>query len=409
MNRTEKQRYERIRRVVMEDRANPTTAPYTNVLRRFAPGAQAGSVVKLCQPPKCGDKVVVKTMIQRDDNDKNDAVVVEAKTAERLAHVVLDGKTPNLAVMYGYRKTLLPKGGRVKGRKPAKYQLFFEACGGDLEAWMSKPHTEKEWFGMLFQVMHGLSEMHRLQIMHGDLHDKNILVCPTSERTLHYRVGGKYYSIPTGGNIFKVYDYGNAYQKGKPARQALYKIGRSRNVRKAVHHNKFRPDMDMIKLFHFMYLENPYLRKVPKKVQEFMKSVITNNGLDHWANRQLRRGVGGSEPRSFSWGFRSRKPPASGIINPRAGNVEALVKEVGDKYFRATRVPARSFGGARRRTATPRTTRSRRHVRSRSRTSRIRAGKKVSPPKRRKTPRRVSRKKKVVSGKKKVTPRRRRR
>lgn len=68
---------------------------------------------------------------------------------------------------------------------------------------------ERKWTALLCQVCMALVAMqHQYDMVHNDMHGQNILLAPTTEQQLRYRVGETYYCLPTYGYIVKLIDLG---------------------------------------------------------------------------------------------------------------------------------------------------------------------------------------------------------
>lgn len=322
-----------ISRLIKRDPNGCNAAPFTKVIRYFSGGDQSGTIAVLCETPNCEYQVSVKEMRQHNLSNRNEAASVEAAVAQRGTELVLKGYTPNIAILYGVRKCKIPRT-MYPGLNPGELRLFYEVCSGSLDKWHEgKRRSEREWFAMLFQSIHGLMALHNIGIMHGDLHDGNILFCPVP-KDLHigYRVGGQKFSVPTHGNLFKIYDFGNAFAQQELGQHAHYRIGASTKS-KVSHHRTFRPDYDLVKLFHWMYLEKYDRNNIPEIVRDFMYDVLTDDGKLKWAVKAVDKELGHSGSKSFSWDFLDKKPGASGIINSTSANLEELLLWIGRRYF----------------------------------------------------------------------------
>lgn len=68
---------------------------------------------------------------------------------------------------------------------------------------------EQKWTAILCQVCMALVAMqYQYDMVHNDMHGQNILLAPTTESVLHYRVNDQYYSVPTYGYVVKLIDLG---------------------------------------------------------------------------------------------------------------------------------------------------------------------------------------------------------
>jgi len=322
-----------INRLINQQPHGCDSRPFNKIIKYFAGGDQADVIKVLCETPDCNYKVSVKTMMQHNMSDGNEAASVEAAIATAGTELVLKGHTPNIAILYGTRRCRIAKD-MYPGTDPGQLRLFYEVCAGSLDTWHEgKRRTEDQWFAMLFQIIHGLMALHNAKIMHGDLHDGNVLFCPVP-KTMHigYKVGGEAFSVPTHGNLFKIYDFGNANAKASMGMYAHYRIGASTKAKNA-HHREFRPDYDLIKLFHWLYLEKQDKHSIPESVRDFMYDVLTDNGNSAWAVRAVDRELGHVGSKDFSWDFLDRVPGPSGIINPTSANLEELLLWIGRRYF----------------------------------------------------------------------------
>lgn len=73
-----------------------------------------------------------------------------------------------------------------------------------------KPDID-EVLSVMFQVLYGIYIMNRVfGIVHNDLHSSNIMLKETNERFLYYKVGKKFYRVPTYDKLFKIIDFGRA-------------------------------------------------------------------------------------------------------------------------------------------------------------------------------------------------------
>ena len=74
--------------------------------------------------------------------------------------------------------------------------------------------SDKEWDSMVLQILMTLITYQNVfDLTHNDLHTNNIMYNTTDKQFLNYRVGGKYYKVPTFGRIFKIIDFGRAIYK----------------------------------------------------------------------------------------------------------------------------------------------------------------------------------------------------
>lgn len=74
--------------------------------------------------------------------------------------------------------------------------------------------TDEEWGSMAAQVvMMLLAYQKSFEFTHNDLHTNNIMFIKTEKQFLNYKVGGKYYKVPTHGRIYKMIDFGRAIYK----------------------------------------------------------------------------------------------------------------------------------------------------------------------------------------------------
>jgi hypothetical protein len=64
---------------------------------------------------------------------------------------------------------------------------------------------------IIFQLFVAITSMNKcLNIIHNDLHLKNIIYFQTNKEFLHYKINNKIYKIPTFGKIFKIIDFGDS-------------------------------------------------------------------------------------------------------------------------------------------------------------------------------------------------------
>jgi hypothetical protein len=74
--------------------------------------------------------------------------------------------------------------------------------------------TDEEWGSMAAQVVMMLLVYQKsFEFTHNDLHTNNIMFIKTEKQFLNYKIGGKYYKIPTYGRIYKLIDFGRAIYK----------------------------------------------------------------------------------------------------------------------------------------------------------------------------------------------------
>ena len=73
-----------------------------------------------------------------------------------------------------------------------------------------------EWFGILFQVLFGLSVAQKhYQFVHNDLHSSNIMFQSTKEQYLYFCIDKIYYKIPLFNKITKIIDFARGTFKFK--------------------------------------------------------------------------------------------------------------------------------------------------------------------------------------------------
>ena len=76
--------------------------------------------------------------------------------------------------------------------------------------------TNTEWFAILFQISFSLAVAQKEHgFIHNDLHTNNIMWIPTDRESIHYKVNGTIFKVPTFGKIIKIIDYGRSYYKYK--------------------------------------------------------------------------------------------------------------------------------------------------------------------------------------------------
>lgn len=74
--------------------------------------------------------------------------------------------------------------------------------------------TDDEWGSMAIQIiMILLAYQKSFEFTHNDLHTNNIMFIKTEKQFLNYKVGHKYYKVPTHGRIYKIIDFGRAIYK----------------------------------------------------------------------------------------------------------------------------------------------------------------------------------------------------
>jgi len=88
---------------------------------------------------------------------------------------------------------------------------IMEKADGTLFDWSNKPHSEDEWYNMLFQIMAGLTALQsdKLQIFHNDIKAQNILyhnIAPGGY--WKYIIDGNDYYLPNLGFVAIIADYG---------------------------------------------------------------------------------------------------------------------------------------------------------------------------------------------------------
>ena len=92
---------------------------------------------------------------------------------------------------------------------------FIETLDGTLDNYIDNSINKKihptEWKSILFQICFGLSvaQKHFL-FVHNDLHSSNIMFKKTDNDFLYYKIGGKFFKIPTFNKISKIIDFGRA-------------------------------------------------------------------------------------------------------------------------------------------------------------------------------------------------------
>jgi hypothetical protein len=73
-----------------------------------------------------------------------------------------------------------------------------------------RPNTE-EVLSVMFQVLFGIFVMNRVfGIVHNDLHSSNIMFQGIEDKYYYYKVGKKFYRVPTFHKQFKIIDFGRA-------------------------------------------------------------------------------------------------------------------------------------------------------------------------------------------------------
>lgn len=73
------------------------------------------------------------------------------------------------------------------------------------------PYNQTEWISWFFQLCFALAYAQKhLGFFHNDLHTNNVMWTHTELEYLNYRVGEKYYKVPTFGKILKIIDYGRS-------------------------------------------------------------------------------------------------------------------------------------------------------------------------------------------------------
>ena len=338
--------YETIRRAIMAKANANSNDPFNKQLQKLQPGIQAETINVVCDTPNCVYKIVVKTVRQQQIDDRNGSGRVEATIAQAATKLVLDGLTPNIVLLYGARiarnRTTRSKQ-RTQRTNPGVVRLFYELCQGTLKEWTLSRHSEKEWFAMLFQTIHGLMALHQLQIMHGDFHESNILFTTINTTTsIGYKIDGKRFIIPSFGKLFKIHDFGNSYAEDQFGVHHNYKMKANagpatRLSPKATNHCRFRPDHDLIKLFHWMYLEKTENERqiIPNNVKDFMYDVLTDNSRSQWAIQKVDAELDPElkTTREFHHDFLDTDPGVSGIINKTSGNLKQLLLRIGNANF----------------------------------------------------------------------------
>jgi len=70
---------------------------------------------------------------------------------------------------------------------------------------------KEELKSIIFQLFAAITSMNKcLNIIHNDLHLKNIIYFQTNKEFLHYKINNKIYKVPTFGKIFKIIDFGDS-------------------------------------------------------------------------------------------------------------------------------------------------------------------------------------------------------
>lgn len=73
------------------------------------------------------------------------------------------------------------------------------------------PYNQSEWISWFFQLSFALAYAQKhVGFFHNDLHTNNVMWIHTDIEYLNYRVGDKYFRIPTFGKILKIIDYGRS-------------------------------------------------------------------------------------------------------------------------------------------------------------------------------------------------------
>ena len=93
--------------------------------------------------------------------------------------------------------------------------IALEKCDQTLDhLLLHSTFSDKEWDSMVLQVLMTLITYQNVfDLTHNDLHTNNIMYNKTDKQFLNYRVGGKYYKVPTFGRIYKIIDFGRAIYK----------------------------------------------------------------------------------------------------------------------------------------------------------------------------------------------------
>lgn len=92
---------------------------------------------------------------------------------------------------------------------------FIESLDGTLDNYIDNSVNKKipptEWKSILFQICFGLAvaQKHYL-FVHNDLHSSNIMFKNTEKTFLYYKLGNRYFKIPTFNKISKIIDFGRA-------------------------------------------------------------------------------------------------------------------------------------------------------------------------------------------------------
>ena len=371
------EKYTAIHDLIQNKNRGPT-ATFRKHIRKMTNGAQSESITVACEIPDCNHPVVIKTIAQSKINDTNGAGRVEATVARAATTLVLDGFSPNIVLLYDAQiiqnktktnPTIIHRsrsqsrnqsrnqskskrkargrhiGGTAAATGSGVVRLFYELCDGTLTKWTATAHSEKEWFAMLFQVIHGLMALHQIKIMHGDLHDANVLFVNTTQNaTIGYKVNNQRFRVPCFGKVFKIHDFGNSYAQETLGVHHGYRIRGSNDpqVPKPPHHSLFRPDHDLIKLFEMLYLQTTETqrRRIPNVVKDFMYDVMTDRGksvtIKALVDAKLKQRYVSSGPTQRKYihsHFLDKIPPESGILNKTSADLHSLLLFIGNLHF----------------------------------------------------------------------------
>lgn len=90
--------------------------------------------------------------------------------------------------------------------------IFLEKLEATLESLITESSpSDKEWASALFQTVASLAALQKtIDFTHNDLHTSNVMWTHTDQPFLCYKIGGKYYKVPTFGKIFKIIDFGRS-------------------------------------------------------------------------------------------------------------------------------------------------------------------------------------------------------
>lgn len=186
--------------------------------------------------------------------------------------IINDKSTAEKKRVEKYQKLLPVVTKHMKFSYIVSEQIKGETFADNMRSYDGDPFEEADFIALLFQICYACYCMYRSDLVHNDLHTKNIWIVDSPSIDVEYTVDGKVYSFGDIIKLAKVYDFDRSYAKSLGTNDILDGFDAYSQVNKVVNLR------DFVKVMCYVYSATK-----SEKVFDIL-NINSDEGIEYWTN-----------------------------------------------------------------------------------------------------------------------------